>query len=227
MNLSFDDLQSICTWARSDWPRLAQQWLERGYDSPELRTLADLVDSTRAEVAVSVMPSVLRSLGIEVADEGFSEYEASGFGARCRAAFAVVQADLDRTGFGRFQMSPYVTTAGSWITAYAQTSDGRRWTNDGLGITSYTNATQIVASAASLVCDTLLLCKRVRWPRCAAHQTKYLVSRYPSWRGDHLVPADPDGEWWCNSDEPHPVNRLGNLQAADVVPDTGSPTVGR
>ncbi|MHB1430520.1 MAG: hypothetical protein ACYCVZ_00155 [Streptosporangiaceae bacterium] len=91
---------------------LAAKWLAAGFDSPDLRRLAqdrsaetrslaeeDMVLASEARATlVDLMRTALRSIGFDPApaDEEFT--------ARCQSALNIVRDDLDVTGYGRYRM---------------------------------------------------------------------------------------------------------------------------
>lgn len=77
---------------------LAAYWLADGFDSEVLRELAGLSRQDGAQ-ARELMPLALHSIGYHVVTEA----EVAVRGAR---ALAIVQRDLDATGFGEFVMRP-------------------------------------------------------------------------------------------------------------------------
>ena len=81
---------------------LAAHWLAAGFDSPQLREYAGLSEADLTQ-ARELMPEVLESIGFHVvtADE---------LAERCRVALAVVQRDLDATGFGEYIMRPVLNS---------------------------------------------------------------------------------------------------------------------
>lgn len=183
----------------SRWPMLAAHWLAAGFDSPQLREYAGLAEADVTE-ARELMPAVLESIGLHVVtvDE---------LAERCRVALAVVQRDLDATGFGEYVMRPVNLAGGPLsLSMYAALPDGRSWSGGCGGATPDMTDTILLWYAAHSVSDTLGEVLKIHWPVCLAHG------------GGPMTPPDhtemPHGEidgvvwWWCR-----PAGRPGHAAA--------------
>jgi hypothetical protein len=138
---------------------------------------------------------------------------------RCHPAIAVVQRDLDTTGYGEFQMHAVNTTmSGSEPTVFAALPDGRIG-HAATGICPHLDDHSLLGYAAESVTDCLMESVQVFWPKCARHGGRVMRTAPPQdklpWRG----PVS----WWCATG-PHPVAPVGQLQADQVLPPTHRPT---
>jgi hypothetical protein len=188
---------------------LAAHWLAAGFDSPELREYAGLSEADTAQ-ARELMPEVLESIGYHVvtADE---------LAARCRAALAVVQRDLDATGLGEFVMRP-VNLAGGPISLsmYAALPDGRSWSGGCGGMTPDMTDTALLWYTAHSVSDTLGEVLKIGWPVCAAHGGEPMTP--PSHR--EVPHGEIDGViwWWCRARRRgHPAAPVGQLTSGTAA----------
>jgi hypothetical protein len=221
------------------WPMLAAKWLAAGFNSPSLRQLAELRSGQRGtepsaekgpaswaaprgltiadpsgtarppakfEVGFQVldlMPEVLRSIGFDPgpADEAFV--------ARCQSALAVVQHDLDVTGYGRYRMQ--ARFGRGWPAAvYPTLPDGSYC--GGEGMARGTKGPWLLFRAADLVSATLKEIPEIEWPVCAVH------GGHPAsiWDGEEPVGFIDEVAWWQCSNTGHVLAPVGQLTAEIV-----------
>ena len=223
MNPGDAALYGLAAFETPRWNELAAQWLREGYESQILREFAELSDAECAVLADELMPEVLRSLGLPVSG-GAKEFRAqvfdlSGFANRCRVALAVVQRDLDRTGFGEFRLHPVVSTPDDFmhetpLHACAALPDDTYASDFNNSMSPDLDDPDMVVYAALSACDTLLLVADVRWPRCIHHTTKYLLPYPPREEAGLDRLHDDRPWWWCNQGQTHRVNPIGELTAS-------------
>jgi hypothetical protein len=174
----------------ADWPMLAAYWLADGFDSEVLRELAGLSRQDTAQ-ARELMPLALDSIGCHVVTE-------AELAARASLALAIVQRDLDATGFGEFVMRPVNLLLGPVsVELWAALPDGRSGSGGCDGMRPGMDDASLLWSAAHSVSDTLGEVLRIDWPVCAVHG------------GEPITPADHREVshgliggavwWWCRS----------------------------
>jgi hypothetical protein len=150
-------------------------------------------------------------------------FDLASFMARCADALAVVQGDLDRTGYGDFKVYPANLVAGENdevaeddVIVYASIEGHGGWSSGPHAeMTPGMNDIELLKHAALSVSDTLQEVLAITWPRCTWHNGLHMT----------LSPTIEEPWWWCpaipgphpDPDDGHGVARVGELAAKDAI----------
>jgi hypothetical protein len=227
----------------SQWPELAAKWLAAGFDSPQLRKLAELragqhgpgasagrggrdwaaplgvtiVDGSGHDGLPEEIRMALRARSLMpdvLRSIGFDPAPADeAFVGRCQGALDVVQRDLDVTGYGGYRMR--ARFGGGWPgTVYATLPDGSYW-GGGEGMSREMDGAWLLCRAADSVSATLKEIPEVEWPVCAIH------GGHPDsiWSGAEPVGLVRKVAWWKCTNTGHllaPVGQLTGVTARTI-----------
>ena len=181
---------------------IARHWMQDGFDSQPLRELAALPD-TQYEAARELMPEVLASIGFPIPTE-------AEFAARCDHVLAIVQHDLDATGYGEYVMHATDLRNGEFsMEMFAALQDGASVSGGGGAMAPDMDEQTLLWHAAASTSDTLFEAQRIAWPICAEHDGQPMAPPNLYEAPNGLI--DGTAWWWCKQAGGHQVAPVGQL----------------
>jgi hypothetical protein len=130
---------------------------------------------------------------------------------RCQRALAVVQRDLDATGYDEFQMRPVnLRVDPGEIEVFEGLPNGDSWSGGGVGgMTPDMDDNDLLWYAAASVSDTLIEVLWIAWPICAQHGGQPMAPPHLEQAPGGLIQGKV--WWWCQRGDGHAVARVGTL----------------
>jgi hypothetical protein len=190
----------------AELPALARDWLAARISTDEVLWLASLDPEDADRLPMSVIWAVLRSLGAVTPLDPEPEQ-------RVDRALAVVQGDLDATGFGQFRF--HATAVEYWPTGlrpvYRATLENGWWDHNVEELDALSPPEQLLRDAALAVHETIIEIHMHAWPYCVAHDGPPLTPRIREAGTEVTV-------WWHCLRGDHDVAPIGELRPDQVSP---------